>query len=231
MPTTTNPADLLTPQELASFLQLPDGPAALVDIAQPLITAASLLCEEATHRPLKARTVTSLRLAGRSGPKLYVDLFPIDTSQTVSVAVDGQAQTVWRTEADGSPDGFDVLVGSDDQLNGNVGLNNHLWRWLSWDIGLRSQQWFPEYFYQRQHPYVLLLSWTGGFATVPEDLKLACKFIAQQIYRDQTKQETATTSRSSRVGGAAAFTVADIPLKAAAILTHYQAPVFPMAAA
>jgi hypothetical protein len=235
---TTDPADLITAQDLTTFLQTPGGPQEIGEIAQSLITSASLICEEYTGRRLKYRQFTSIRMAGRNSPKLYLGAFPIDTTKVVTVSVDGDAQTVWRTESDGDPSTFEVVVGTDDPMDHRCGVANHLWRWASWDSGLQSSQWDPDAAFSfPQQPYTLLLSFWAGYGggglypNVPEDLKLACKYVAQQIHRDSTKSETVATSKSSRVGGGVTLLVDEIPMKAAAILNRYKLPAFPMARA
>jgi hypothetical protein len=229
MTTVTDPADLVTPEEAAGFLNMQPGD--FTDTAV-LITRASKLCELYTHRLLAARAVTNQRLSVRRGPKLYINPFPVDPTQAVTIKVDGVTQTVWRQESDGNPDTYDVILGHDDPTDPRTGTANHFWRFLTWDTWALGRQWEPASDFQwRTHPFAILASWTGGFSPIPQDLKLACLYVLQQIYRDWTKAETSVSSQSARAGGGRTFTVADVPAKASVILDDFKSPAMPFAGA
>lgn len=222
-----DPADLVSTQEMADFLKL--GDPASFSWLQTLVTRASLVCEGLTNRKLKARAVTSLRLKARPSYRLLVDLFPIDTASTVTITVDGTAQTIWRTESDGDPATKDIIVASDDPLDTRSGYANHFYRPAGWAVGMRYRDWTPAappLLSLAQHPYVLLASWTGGYATVPEDLKQACCYIGQRIHRDWDKQETDITTMSLPTGGSAVFvdpSASPWPRRALDLLAGYTA--------
>ncbi len=203
-------ADLVTVDEALAFLA--KASANDVPVLAALVTLASSWVERITDRPLAKRAFTSLRLTGTDAPQLYVPAWPIDPDSTVTVTLDGTTLTVWRKEADGTIDNFDVIVGSDDPWDERFGMRNHLYRELGWatsgtwteagpwlGMGASPFRDMPAAI----RPYRVLLSYTGGYATasIPQDLKLACLYLIQKLWQDQEGQQTGLQSLSTPTGG------------------------------
>jgi hypothetical protein len=215
--------DLISLAEAKTWLKI-SGTADDTKIAT-LITRASQWCEQITRRTLKSRAVTNLRMTGPRSTKLYVPLWPIDTAQAVTIKLDEVSQTVWRTESDGDVDGKDVVCASDDPWDERFGKLNHFYRaagwqsgyWWAWPGRVRGAQ------YGQNR---LLLSYTGGYATVPEDLRQACLYIVQQLWRHQEKQETGVTAITFPAGGTITMPERQaVPVEAREILSLYARPV------
>lgn len=155
-------------------------------VIEALINRASDLCESFCARPLRQKTLSNVRMMGPCRPRLPLLAVPVKTDAAVTVAVDGTVQTVWRTEADGDPGGFDVLLQSFHPEG--VRGPDHLYRASGW-AGSAAQ------------PYNVLLTYTGGFATVPDDVQQACLYVVQKFFRDQQKQLADVVSVTTAAGG------------------------------
>lgn len=151
------------------------------------INRASEALEAYCNRPLKKATYTNVRLMGGARPTLYLKAVPIDVAAALTISVDAVVQTVWKTEADGDPALKDVIVGSDDHTT-LLGQQNHLWRGPGWGC--------PSY----SNPYNVLLTYTGGLGTTPDDLKGAAFYVIQKLWRDRTKGLTDVTTISGPSG-------------------------------
>jgi len=173
------------------------------------INRASELCESWCNRSLKQRTLTALRMRGPRWPatRLFPRAVPIKASSAITVTVDGDAQTVWRTEADGDPADFDVILGALDP----EGLNapDHLYRAEGWGATTSD------------NPYNVLLTYTGGFATIPDQLQQACLYVVQKLFRDQQKQLADVVAINTPVGGMTLLDSA-IPRIAQVLLQPYR---------
>lgn len=164
---------LVSAAEAKSFLNIQGTSSdALLD---SVINAASDMIEKELNRPVKEASYTGVRLIGPKGPKLYLRASPINISQTFTVKMNETTQTVWKQESDGDPANFDVLVGT-DAPEGPLGLRNHLYRASGWEASSNG------------HPYNVLVTYTGGYATVPTDLKDAALYVIQKLFRDRQKQ-------------------------------------------
>src|SRR5262245_6806943 len=159
-----------------------------------MITEASRLLERLTDRVLKQRLITT-RLTGPMGPKLYARAAPIEVDTTVApapvITIDGVVQTVWKTEADGDPATFNVVVASDNEDEVN-GLRNHFWR---------GSYWQPVSCSPGAVGRNILATYTGGFKRVPEDLKRACKYLLQKQWRDQSAQSAGFRLATNPIAG------------------------------
>ncbi len=127
-------------------------------------------------RPLKKRTFTDVRVQGPKPPqpKLYLRGVPVDTTQALTVTIDGVVQTVWKSESDGDPTLKDVILGSDDYAM-LLGQRNHLWRGNGWGCASYA------------NPYNVLLTYTGGIVTTPDDLKGVCFYLLQKLWRERQR--------------------------------------------
>lgn len=176
---------------------------------EALINRASELCESWCNRNLKERAFSQVRLPGPRWPalRLYPRAVPIKAVATIAVVLDGVAQTVWRAEADGDPAAFDVILGALDP----EGLNapDHFYRAGGWQA---ASSWSP---------YNVLLSYTGGFATIPDQLQQACLYIVQKLFRDQQKQLAEVVAINTPVGGMTLLDSA-IPRVAQILLQPYR---------
>lgn len=141
---------------------------------EKVIDRASDLIEQHCQRPLKEATYTNLRLRGSDSPILRPRARPINIVSAITIKVDGTTQTIWKQESDGDPANFDVIVGSGSPEMPN-GQRDHFYRAGAWKAS--SSQ-----------PYNVLLSFTGGLATIPDDLQEAALLIVQKLWRDQQKQ-------------------------------------------
>lgn len=133
---------------------------------ESLVDQASALAEnDYCRRPLKQRTLTNLRVAGPCQSRtLYPEAWPIDVAGTVAVAVNGTAQTLWKSESDGDPDLKDVQVYED-----------HFYR---------PHGWYPTGQTERN----VVLTYDGGYDPVPEDLKVAVLELILKLYGPLTQQ-------------------------------------------
>jgi hypothetical protein len=135
-------------------------------------------CDRVLKRTAAYNPVT-VRYSGIDTYCLRLGVAPIDVDSTVTVTVDGTAQTVWRKDADGAPDEKDVVVGYTDGGIFHPGkperalfLPNDLYReagWLATKIG------------------GVVISYSGGLITVPDDLKEACLYLVQKLWRDRSR--------------------------------------------
>ena len=175
---------LVTLQVAKDFLKLTGS--ADDAVLELLINRASDAAEAFCRRPLKEKMLTNVRMVGPCHPRLPLLAVPVKTSATVSVTLDGTALTVWKTEADGDPADFDAMLAS-FHPEGSRGPD-HLYRAAGWFGG--SVQ-----------PYNVLLSYTGGFASVPDDLQQACLYLVQRLFRDYQKQITDVVSVQTAAGG------------------------------
>lgn len=177
-------------------------------LLETVINGASDAWEKELNRPVKEATYTNLRLIGPTGPKLYLRGTPIKITDPVTVKLAGTVQTVWKAEADGDPADFDVLVMSDTP-EGPVGVRNHLYRPGGWN-GVAGGT------LASGHPYTVLLTYTGGFNPIPQDLKDAVLYVIQKLFRDRQKQladvQTVTLPSGS-------ITLFDIPMPRWALRT------------
>lgn len=151
-------------------------------VIESIINTASDLWERETSRELKERTYSNLRLRGQLSPNLYprsrggrAPGTPINTAQTVTVTFEGEAQTVWRTEVDGDPALKDVIVDPAGQ-----------------EFFYRAGGWVPT----ASNPFPVLLTYTGGFATVPDDLKRAVLYTVHKLFQDEQKKVMDVTTVS-----------------------------------
>jgi gp6-like head-tail connector protein len=160
------------------------------------VNRASEALEAYCNRPLKSATYTAVRMAGPCSPTLYLKATPINIASTLTVSVNGTAQTVWKQESDGDPATFNVLVGSDDHTT-VLGQRNHLWRSLGWCATTTKS------------PMNVLLTYTGGLSPVPDDLKGACFFVLQKLWRDRQRGLSDVQTVTMPSGS---VTILDIPM-------------------
>ena len=198
---------LVSLETAKAFLNLSgsvDDPA--VEVA---INRASDRCERYCGRRLVRATYANRRYVAPLGRDLYLGDVPVDTSAPVTVSVNGVAQTVWRSEADGDPANADVIVAPDPQETRLAPYK--LVRPGGWLVSTR-------------HPYTVVVSYTGGFSQIPEDLQLACLYVIQRYWRDQQKQLADVTTVTLPSGSVTLLDVV-LPREARAILDAYRATV------
>lgn len=164
---------LVSLEEVKSWLGIKD-PADDLKLADE-INRATIAIEAYCNRPLKQATYTSQRLCGPDSQVLYLKAVPVNADTPVTVSVNESTQTIWLKESDGDPAGFDVILASTDPTD-IIGTRDHLFR---------SRGWAPT---SSKHPYNILLTYTGGFATAPDDLKEACIHIVHKLWRDRQRQ-------------------------------------------
>jgi len=215
--------DLVTISDAKTFLKL-TGSADDGKVAA-LITRASAWAEQITLRKLRIRAYTNLRFTGPSGVTLRIHGWPIATAQTVTVKLDEVTQTVWRTEADGDIDDKDVVVASDDAWDTRWGKANHLYRSAGWGSGLGRYWGSAPRSSDQLGQHRVLLSYTGGYDPVPEDLQQATFYLLQKLWRDQEKQQTGLTVINLPTGGSVSLPETGIPREAMDVLSLYARPV------
>lgn len=203
------PNALLTLVEAEAWLRtgVSDNPALEEEINR-VSSAIEMYC----GRPLKEATYPAVRMAGNGSMTLRLKATPVKIDDLVgkpfTVSVNGVAQTLWLQESDGDPATKDVILRSTDHTTVK-GLRNHLYR---------SQGWGP---ISRKSPDNILLTYTGGFATIPEDLKEAAALILLTFWRDRDKKLTDVTTLSGPFGS---VSILDrMPQKARQILESYEA--------
>lgn len=173
-------------------------------LIEAMINRASKLCEAHTGRRLKQVTFTNLRLTGRAWPRIPLRASPVKVTDPVTVSVDGTAQTVWKVEADGDPAGFDVRLGAYDPEGGRG--PDHLYRSSGW---------------AGTGPDNVLLTYTGGFAIVPDDVQLACLYVVQKLFRDAKRQLAEVVNVSGPFGSTSILDNA-MPRVAVLLLADYE---------
>ena len=179
----------------------PDAP------TEALINAASTWAEHICKRPLKAKAI-SMALRGPSGYELYVKANPISTAVAPTVTVNSDVQTVWKNAADGDPEDFDVLVGPTDEMAD-----------MTPDHFYRSTGWAPT---STGNPYNVVLTFTGGFATVPANIQRACLLLIQKLSRDKVQQTWDLQAiQGSGAPGSMSFRGSPVPLEAMKLLEPY----------
>jgi len=188
------------------------------------ITRASDWIEQMADRKLAERAFSSLRFTGPPSTKLYVPAWPIKTGATITITVDAVAQVLWKTEADGLPDDADVVVASDDPWDTRWGAQNHFYRRWTWESALGFAWQSPRDPNFGQHN--VLLSYTGGYNPIPEDLKLAACYLVQKLFRDQQKQAVGFTSIALPAGGAISVPEPFMPREVRDLIAPYQRPIF-----
>jgi len=231
--------DLITTDEALAFLgkqEISDVPALTTHI-----TAASMWIENMTERTLAVRTFTDMRVLSQTSPVLRLPVWPIDVATAMTVKVGGTTQTIWKQESDGDPADFDVIVGSDDPFDARWGLRNHLFRrggWVStfawnypgpWQGGIGLTAPFSQPIgvdYQTlAQPYGVLVSYRGGYGTtanpVPDDLKLACNYLVQKLWQDQSGQHVGVTQISTPTGGSITLPDPAMPTEVRMLLLPY----------
>jgi hypothetical protein len=146
------------------------------------INRATSLIEAYCDRVLKRTTAynpVSARYSGVDAYCLRLSVGPIDVDSTVTVTFDGTAQTVWRKDADGEPDDLDVVVGYTD--NGIFHPGKPLRPLFQPDELYRSAGWLAT------KVGGIVVSYSGGLTTIPDDLKEACLYIVQKLWRDRSR--------------------------------------------
>lgn len=181
-------------------------------LLETVIQGATAAWENELNRPVKEATYTNLRLIGPQGPKLYLRGTPVKTSDPLTVSLRGTAQTVWKTEADGNPNDFDVLLMGDIPEH-PLGVRTHLYRAGGWN-GAPTNVWSG-------HPYTVLVTYTGGFNPVPQDLKDAVLYVVQKLFRDRQKQLTDVQTVTLPSGSITLFDIA-LPRWALMVLNKYR---------
>jgi hypothetical protein len=173
--------DLITLAEAKSFLHLvttaDDGK------VPPLITAASRWVEQLCDRQLARRPVTNQRLRSIDSEFLELPIWPVDITATFTCTLDGLAVTVWRAHADGDPATYDAMV----EPGSRAVLRKARGTW-------RGSSAFP-----------ILVTYTGGYSPIPADLKAACQYLTQKLWRDQEHQRTGITSINASSGGGVGY--------------------------
>jgi hypothetical protein len=174
-------------------------------VIEDIINRASDYCEWWAKRPLKARDFEDLRLAAPCGTILRPPATPIDIDEDITIADVGTALSVWRSEGDGDPALKDVVIGCD-----TPGVPSHFVRALGWRPSARN-------------PFPIVLTYTGGFATIPGELQEAAYLIVENIYRAQEKKLTDVVAIGSGPGAPGiTFRGELIPMKAKQILDSYR---------
>jgi hypothetical protein len=179
---------------------------------EPIINRVSDLIERWCQRPFKEVTYSNVRIRGPHSRALFVAHAPINVSVAVTVTISGVVQTVWRTEADGDPDAFDVVVARSVEV-GDF-MPDHLFRSDGWahDSGAAPN---------------VLLGYTGGLATIPDDVQQACLGVCDKLWREQQRHLADVGSVALAAGTNVTWTPRDyaLPSTAYSILQRYRLPV------
>ena len=165
-------------------------------LIEAAINAATVAIESHCNRVFKERIVTE-RVEGPNAARLWLSAVPLKTTEAVTVSVDDVAQTVWQEEADGLQSAFDVIARPD-----------HLYRRAGWAPGSGD-------------PYNVLLSYTGGFATIPSPVQQACLYMVQKLFRDGKRQLAEVAQINTPMGGISILDSA-LPRMARLLLDPYR---------
>lgn len=193
------------------------------DFLQTLINGASRKIESYTRRALKARAYTAVLFNGNgqqvfdgdplldqpgwslaSGDSLSQRAFgrrletPLNT--VTSIALDDTAQTIGN-----DPDSFDVQL---ILLGRPSGLGDGLYRAGGWTRGLNN----------------LLMTYNGGFATIPEDLAEGCILTVQAWFLDKDRGYIRLSSFSAQ-GESVQLEKTAIPAVAKEMIEQFVRPV------
>lgn len=196
---------LLTLADAKSYLTIVGtGDDAKLEI---IINRMADVIEGYCNRPLK-EAAYALRLRGPDSTRLRPRAWPINITATLTIKKDGTVQTIWKQESDGNPGDFDVIVGSDfPELS--TGQRDHLYRSSGWKPTAAS------------NPYDVLLTFTGGFAVIPDDLQEAACLVLQKLWRDQQKQLAEITAVTLQSGSITLFDTV-MPRRALFLLAPYR---------
>lgn len=193
------------------------------DFLQTLINGASRKIESYTHRALKARAYTGVLFNGNgqqvfdgdplldrqgwslaSGDSLSQLAFgrrletPLNT--VTSITLDDTAQTIGN-----DPDLFDVQLLT---LGRPSGLGDGCYRASGWTRGLNN----------------LLMTYNGGFATIPEDLAEGCILTVMAWFLDKDRGYIRLSSFSAQ-GESIQLEKTAIPTVAKEMIEHFVRPV------
>ena len=173
------------------------------DLLTDAINRISDYCENYCQRGFKRRTLTNLRVKAQWTPKLYLPIEPIDVTEPIDVSLDGSILSVWRSEDDGEPGDYDVMVGSD------AGEPNFL---------IRAEGWMGS------TPLPIRLSLTAGWDPIRGDVLDAYYTILDFAWREQLTK-TQDIQQLSGAAPAGSFTLREslIPLRAKYTLDMYRA--------
>lgn len=175
---------------------------------QALINRASDFCEAWCARPIKKQEFIELRLrAPWRSPHLSPPATPISVEDDVTLSLGGVVQAVWRTEDDGDPSAFDVMVAAG--AGARPGQPTAFYRPGGWSC-------FGEWLLPPWHPEPVLLSYTGGVDPVPGEIQDACLLVVQIMFRQQEHQTTdvAQFSGGHGLGGVVSYRDSLIPMRA-----------------
>lgn len=180
------------------------------EVVKALINRMSDYAEgpNGANRPLVERAFTALRLEAQRTPRLRTRAVPIKTAATLTVSLDGTALTVWKEEADGDPNDFDVVVGGD-----GAGVPTFLERACGW---------------HGCSPFPILLAYTGGWpqASLPGDLKEAAELMLLDAWRRRSGAGSSGSDIQSFTAGPVSpgvtFREDRIPMKAREILNAHR---------
>lgn len=193
---------LLTVADAEAFLRISNP-----TLAEDLVNRASDYCEWYCNRPLKARELANLRYAAQKEPRLRVLATPINTATaTLTITLDDTAQTVWKVEASGDQEDFDVVVGADVP-----GEPSYFYRSDGWVSAIAKR------------PFPILITYTGGLATIPHELRDAALLVVANLYDAQEKKLAPVAAfGDGPVSPAVTYRAELIPMKAKQILDSYR---------
>lgn len=179
---------------------------------QRIVEAINWVSDWVEHnvRPM-ARKVVTLRLRAPRGPALYLKRVPIDVLEPVELSINDAAQTVWRAEADGARRGFGALViaSNRDSVWAPDGLVVQSVAGHGYFCGCGCAGWGAG-----ADPEPILLTYTGGFDTIPEsgpnklpaDVRHAVLEVVKAWHRNE-QQGTADVVQLAQPGGGPTFEV------------------------
>ena len=171
MPVTLQSNALLTIAEARDFLGMSSSDDEKI---AAWIESASDFCQEFWGHTILETEFEQLRMRSVRSRDLPVPVFPIDVESKITITFDGTIQTVWKTSADGARADKDIVVMSDPGLAGSIWAPNLLYRRNGW--------------FCASDPEPIVVTYTGGLAVAPKNLKHAVKLLVQTFMRHQDKQ-------------------------------------------
>lgn len=165
-------------------------------LIERVVNRASDFCDQALGRPLVQATFSTLRLPAPRGCALLAPrAVPIKVASAVTITLNGTALTVWKQEADGAPEDFDVVLRA--LVPGS--------RWAP-DVFWKADGWATT---SSQRPDPIVLTYTGGvaqgLATIPGDLLEAFFEVLLTFKRTEQKQLAGVTGLSGAPTGSISF--------------------------
>jgi hypothetical protein len=185
---------LITVAEAKDHLNIPSSETKYDSQIEDLVNIMADMFDCYCKRTLKQADHTEY-LDGEGDDTLYVTHYPINTSVS---------SVVMYYDLDRSYDADTKLENDELAIYASIGK-------IRWDNGV-----FAEW------PQCIKITYNGGYATVPGDLKIATKEAIAFFYKRKRESIEGVSSVSTSQGGSVSYTDDDLPKPVRAILDRYK---------